>query len=137
MAKVMLFKLVVSSVAEGWQVWISLVIGGVLFKVELVVVSLMVSVRLFRLGRRLVAEWCWLCVSLMVEGMGFVGEGWHVCDSLVDDVLFMLEWMASLMVGVELFVVGLRAGAVGWLSLLVLVGVCGVLFTSVGIVGVV
>ena len=72
----------------------------------------------------------------MVEGMWFVGVGWHVWGSLADDVLFITERMASLMVGVKLFVIGLRAGAVGWLSLLVLVVVCGVLFTSVGIVGV-
>ena len=41
---------------------------------------------------------------------------------MVDDVLFMLEQMASLTVGVELFVVVL---------------ISGVLFTSVGIVNVV
>ena len=122
MANAVLFKLVVRSVAVGWQVWIALVAGGVLFKVELVVVSLMVSVGLFKLNSRLVAMWCWLWVSLMVEGMWVVSVAWHVWDSLVDNVLFMLERMASLMVGVQLFVIELRAGE---------------LFTSVGIVGVV
>ena len=116
--------------------WIALVVGGELFKMELVVVSLMVSVRLFKLDRRLAAVWCWFWMSVMVEGMWFFGVGWHEWDSfVVDDVLFVLERMASLMVGVELVVKELRAGAVGWLSLLVLVVVCGVLFTSVGIVG--
>ena len=55
MANVVLFKLVVRSVAVGWQVWIALVVGGVLFKLELVVVSLMAIVRLCKLVRWLVA----------------------------------------------------------------------------------
>ena len=70
----------------------------------------------------------------MVEGVLFVGVGWHVWVSLmVDDVMFVLEQMASLMVGVELVELELIVGAVGWLSLLGLVVMCGVLFTSVGI----
>ena len=70
--------------------------------------------------------------------MWFVGMGWHVLVSLVvDDVLFVLELMALLMVGVKLVVLELIAGAVGRLSLLGLVVMCGVLFTLVGIVGVV
>ena len=51
----MLFKLVIRAVAVGWQLWIALVIGVVLFGMEFVVVSLMVSVGLFKLDRRLVA----------------------------------------------------------------------------------
>ena len=51
----MLFKLVIRAVAVGWQLWIALMVGVVLFGMELVVVSLMVSVRLFKLHRRLVA----------------------------------------------------------------------------------
>ena len=47
----MLFVLVIRAVAVGWQLRISLVVGVVLFGVELVVVSLMVSVGLFKLGR--------------------------------------------------------------------------------------
>ena len=54
---------------------IALMVGVVLFGMELVVVSLMVSVRLFKLDRRLVAVWCWLWMSLMVEGIWFVGVG--------------------------------------------------------------
>ena len=37
--------------AVGWQVWMALVFGGVLFKLELVVLSLMAVVRLGELGR--------------------------------------------------------------------------------------
>ena len=51
----MLFKLVIRAVAVGWQLWIALMVGVVLFGMELVVVSLMVNVWLFKLGRRLVA----------------------------------------------------------------------------------
>ena len=54
----------------------------------------------------------------MMEGMWFVGVGWHVWVSLVgDDVRFVLVRMASLMVGVELVEMELIAEAVGWLSL--------------------
>ena len=53
-----LFKLVIRAVAVGWQLWISLMVGVVLFGMELVVVSLMVSGGLFKLGRRLVAVLC-------------------------------------------------------------------------------
>ena len=42
-------------------------------------------------------------VSLVVEGMWFVGVGWHAWGSLeVDDVLFVLEVLSFLMVGVRL-----------------------------------
>ena len=110
----MLFKLVIRAVAVGWQLWISLMVGVVLFGMELVV------------------------VSLVVEGMWFVGVGWHAWISLVvDDVLFVLELMSLLMVGVRLVELELMAGAVGWWSVLGLVVMCGVLFTSVGVVGVV
>ena len=51
----MLFRLVISFVAVGWQLWETLMTGVVLFGVELVVVSLMVSVWLFKLDFRLVA----------------------------------------------------------------------------------
>ena len=50
-----LFKLVIRAVAVGWQLWISLMVGVVLFGMELVVVSLMFSGGLFKLDRRLVA----------------------------------------------------------------------------------
>ena len=50
-----LFVLVIRAVAVGWQLWITLVVGVMLFGMELVVVSLMVSVELFKLDRRLVA----------------------------------------------------------------------------------
>ena len=45
--------------------------------------------------------------------------------------------MALLMVGVRLVKLELIAGAVGWLSVLGLVVMCGVLFTSVCVVGVI
>ena len=49
----------------------------------------------------------------MMEGMWFVGVRWHAWVSLVvDDVLFVLERMASLMVGVKLVEMELIAGAV-------------------------
>ena len=51
----MLVKLVIRAVAVGWQLWITLMVGVVLFGMELVVVSLMVSGGLFKLVRRLVA----------------------------------------------------------------------------------
>ena len=61
LGNVVLFKLVVRSVAVGWQLWMALVFGGVLFKLALVVLSLMSVVRLCKLGRWLVAVWCcWL-----------------------------------------------------------------------------
>ena len=55
-----LFMLVFRSVAVGWQRWMALVFGGVLFKLALVVLSLMSVGRLCRLGRWLVVECCWL-----------------------------------------------------------------------------
>ena len=51
----MLFKLVIRAVAGGWQLCISLMVGVVLFRMELVVVSLLFSGGLFKLDRRLVA----------------------------------------------------------------------------------
>ena len=50
-----LFKLVIRAVAVGWQLWISLIVGVVLFGMEFVVVPLMVSGGLFKLDCRLVA----------------------------------------------------------------------------------
>ena len=50
-----LCKLVIRAVAVGWQLWISLMVGVVLFRMELVVVSLLFSGGLFKLDRRLVA----------------------------------------------------------------------------------
>ena len=38
-----LFELVIRAVAVGWQLWIALMVGVVLFGMELVVVSLMVT----------------------------------------------------------------------------------------------
>ena len=46
-----LFKLVIRAVAVGWQLWVALMVGVVLFGMELVVVSLMVSVWLLKLDR--------------------------------------------------------------------------------------
>ena len=51
----MLFKLVIRAGAMGWQLWISLMVGVVLFGMELVVVSLMFSGGRFKLDRRFVA----------------------------------------------------------------------------------
>ena len=119
-------------VGAGWHVWVSLVVVGLLFEMELMVVSLMVSVGLFRLDRRLVAVGWQLWVSLMVEGMLFVGVGWHAWVSLVvDDVLFELERMVSLMAGDGLFKLELGWVVVGWqLWLSLMVG--SVLFVEVG-----
>ena len=75
MVTVVLFKLVVRSVAVGWQLWMALVFGGVLFKLELVVVSLMSIIRLCKLELWLDAVWCWLWVSVMLVGMWVVGVG--------------------------------------------------------------
>ena len=47
-----MFVLVIGAVAVGWQLRITLVVGVVLFGMELMVVSLMVSVGLFKLDRR-------------------------------------------------------------------------------------
>ena len=55
MADDVLFKLVIRTVAVGWQVWIALMVGVVLFGMELMVVSLMFNGGLFKLDRRLVA----------------------------------------------------------------------------------
>ena len=60
LGNVRLFTLVVRSVAVGWQWWVALIFGGVLFKLVLVVLSLTSVGRLCRLGRWLVAECCWL-----------------------------------------------------------------------------
>ena len=76
----------------------------------------------------------------MVEGVLFVGVGWHVWVSLVVvGLLFKVELILCLddvVVGVVLVELGLVVGAVVWL-LLVLVGKVGTLFISVCIVGVV
>ena len=50
-----LFMLVFRLVAVGWQLWIALMVGVVQFGMELMVVSLMISVGLSKLDRRLVA----------------------------------------------------------------------------------
>ena len=68
-----LFMLVFRSVAVGWQWWMALVFGGVLSKLALVALSLMSVGRLCRLGRWLVAECCWLKVSVLSLGMWVVG----------------------------------------------------------------
>ena len=64
-----LFTLVVRSVAVGWQWWVALIFGGVLFKLALVVLSLTSVGRLCRLGRWSVAECCWLEVLVLPLGM--------------------------------------------------------------------
>ena len=57
-------------VAVGWQLWMTLVFVGVLFKLELVVLAWMAVVRrLCELGRWLVAVSVW-SVGVWVVGMG-------------------------------------------------------------------
>ena len=51
----MVVKLVARLAAVGWQLWMALVFGGVLFKLELAVLALMAVVRLCELVRWLVA----------------------------------------------------------------------------------
>ena len=68
-----LFMLVVRSVAVGWQWWVALIFGGVLFKLALVVLSLTSVGRLCRLGHWSVAECCWLKVAVLSLGMWVVG----------------------------------------------------------------
>ena len=70
-----LFMLVVSSVAVGWQWWMALIFGGVLFKLALVVLSLMSVGRLCRLCRCSVDGCCWLMVSVLSLGMWVAGVG--------------------------------------------------------------
>ena len=70
-----LFTLVVRSVAVGWQGWVALIFGGVLFELALVVFSLSSVGGLCRLGRWSVAECCWLMVSVLSLGMWVVGVG--------------------------------------------------------------
>ena len=70
-----LFMLVVSSVAVGWQWWMALIFGGVLFELALVVCSLTSVGRLCRLDRWSVAECCWLKDSVLSLGMWVVGVG--------------------------------------------------------------
>ena len=70
-----LFMLVVRSVAVGWQWWVALIFGSVLFELALVVLSLTSVGRLCRLGRWSVAECCWLMVSVLSLGMWVVGVG--------------------------------------------------------------
>ena len=65
-----MFKLVARLVAVGWQLWMALVFGGVLFKLELVVLTRMAVVRrLCELGRWLVAVSVW-SIGVWVIGMG-------------------------------------------------------------------
>ena len=52
-----------------------MVAGGVLFELELVVLSLMSIIRLCKLDLWLVAVWCWFWVSVMLVGMWVVGVG--------------------------------------------------------------
>ena len=51
----MLCKLVIRAVAVGWQLWIALVVGVVVGGMDLMVLSLLGSVVLFKLDRRLVS----------------------------------------------------------------------------------
>ena len=97
-----LFMLVVSSVAVGWQCWMALIFGGVLFELALVVLSLTSVGRLCRLCRWSVAECCWLMSSVFSLGMWVVGVGGREWDVLVDGVRFMLGQVLSGM----LFMVG-------------------------------
>ena len=69
MVNVVLLKLVDGSVAVEWQLWMVLLAGGVLFRLELMVLSLM------SLDLWLVAKWCWLWVSVLLVGMWVVGVG--------------------------------------------------------------
>ena len=96
--------------------WVSLVIVGLLFELELRVGSLMVGVGLFELGRMLGSVGWWLWMAWMVMGMVVVGLGWHVGVSLVVvGLLFEMELgLVSLMVGVGLVKLGYRMVAVGW-----------------------
>ena len=52
MADYVLFKLVIRSVAVGWQLWIALVVCVVRFGMELMGLSLMCRVGLLKLDRR-------------------------------------------------------------------------------------
>ena len=53
----------------------TLVVGGVLFGLGLLVLSLMSIIRLCKLDLWLVAVWCWLWVSVLLVGMWVVGVG--------------------------------------------------------------
>ena len=75
LGSVIWFKLVARLVAVRWQLWMTLVFVGVLFKLALVVLSLASVCRLCRLGRWSVAECCWLMVSVLSLGMWVVGVG--------------------------------------------------------------
>ena len=68
-----LFKLVMRAVAVGWQLWMTLVFGGVLFELALVVWSLTSVGRLCRCGSG--AECCWLMVLGCSLGMWVDGVG--------------------------------------------------------------
>ena len=70
-----LFMWMDSSVAVGWQWWMVLIFGGVLFELALVVLSLTSVGRLCRLCRWTVAECCWLMASVSSLGMWVVGVG--------------------------------------------------------------
>ena len=60
-----LFALVVVSVALGRLWWVALGLGGVLFKLALMSLSMLAVGRLCGLGRWAVAECCWLMVSVL------------------------------------------------------------------------
>ena len=70
-----LFMLVVSSVAVGWQWWMALIFGGVLFGLALAVLSVTSVGGLRGLCRWSVAECCWLMSSVLSLGMWVVGVG--------------------------------------------------------------
>ena len=57
--------------------WIALVAGVVLVGMDLMELSLLGSVVLFKLDCRLVAVCCWVWESLMMKGMWFVGVRCH------------------------------------------------------------
>ena len=110
-----LFMLVVRSVAVGWQWWVALIFGGVLFKLVLVVLSLTSVGSLCRLCRWSVAGCCWLMASVLSLGMWVVGVGGREWDMLVDGVRFMLGQVLSGVLSVDgLFVLGLVVVAVSW-----------------------
>ena len=98
-----MFKLVARLVAVGWQLWMTLVFVGVLFKLALMVLSLTSVGRLCRLCRWSVAGFCWLKDSVLSLGMWVVGVGWRGWNSVVGGVLFMLE---QVMTGVLFMSVG-------------------------------
>ena len=73
MGNVGLFALVVVSVALGRLWWVALGLGGVLFELALMSLSLSSVGRRRGLGRWAVAECCWLMVSVLSLGRWVVG----------------------------------------------------------------